>query len=299
MLDREQLETFATVAETGGFDRAARALHVTRGAVSQRVKALEQALGSVLLVRTLPVVATPAGEALLRHVQALRMLEDDTLRALRPGSAAGAPVPVAIAVNPDSLATWFPDAVWPLLRERRMTLEVITDDADHTDGRLARGEVVGCVSTEPQAAAGFVADPLGAMVYRCYASPAFAREFFPAGLDVAAATRAPAMLFDRKDTLHDDYLQRRFGFALANYPRHRLPAPTALLDALAAGVGYGLAPAEQAAPLVDAGAIVELAPGQALDVQLYWHHWAAEPPMAATITRRVLETARARLRQPA
>jgi LysR family transcriptional regulator (chromosome initiation inhibitor) len=40
MLDRDQLETFATVVEQQSFDRAATALSITRGAVSQRIKAL-------------------------------------------------------------------------------------------------------------------------------------------------------------------------------------------------------------------------------------------------------------------
>jgi LysR family transcriptional regulator (chromosome initiation inhibitor) len=296
MLDRDQLETFATVAEIGSFERAARALNVTRGAVSQRIRALEQALACILLVRAQPVTATPAGEVLLRHVKALRMLEGATLRELAPPPRSSAFVPIAIAVNPDSLATWFPDALWPLLLERGIALEVVTDDGGHTGERLARGEVVGCVSTDPVAATGFAADLLGAMEYRCYASPAFARAFFPDGLGVAAAMAAPAILFDRKDTLHDDYLARCFGFAVENYPKHRLPAPDTLLDAVAAGVGYGLAPARQAAPLVQEGALVELAPFEALAVRLYWHHWVSEPPTAAEITRRVVATARERLR---
>ena len=82
MLDRDQLETFATIVELQSFERAAGALRITRGAVSQRIKALEQSLAAVLLVREKPVVATPAGETLLRHVQALRMLEGSTLREL-------------------------------------------------------------------------------------------------------------------------------------------------------------------------------------------------------------------------
>jgi LysR family transcriptional regulator (chromosome initiation inhibitor) len=294
-MDRDHLETFATVAETRNFERAAAALSITRGAVSQRIKALEQALATVLLVRSQPVVPTPAGEVLLRHVKALRLLEAQTLRELATDARPTAPVPVAIALNPDSLATWFPKAVWPLLLERRISLEVIVDDEDYTDERLRRGEVVGCVSTEPTAAAGFVAEAIGAMEYRCYASPAFLQEFFPAGLSVAAAMFAPAILFDRKDALHDAYLARCFGFALERYPQHRLPAPTTLLDAIAAGIGYGLAPSEQAARLVAEGAIVELPPCEALQVELYWHHWASEPALAQEITRCVVESARGEL----
>lgn len=108
MLDREQLETFATVVEQQSFERAACVLSITRGAVSQRIRALEESLSLVLLVRDRPVVPTPAGETLLRHVTALRILEGSVRQALAPTPAKGRPIPLAIAVNADSLATWFP-----------------------------------------------------------------------------------------------------------------------------------------------------------------------------------------------
>ncbi len=62
MLDRDQLETFATVVEQQSFDRAASVLSITRGAVSQRIKALEESLSTVLVKRERPVAATHAGE---------------------------------------------------------------------------------------------------------------------------------------------------------------------------------------------------------------------------------------------
>jgi LysR family transcriptional regulator (chromosome initiation inhibitor) len=291
LLDREQLETFAAVAELQGFERAAGALHITRGAVSQRVKALEQALATVLLVREKPVVPTPAGEILLRHVQALRLLEGSTLRELDPAARSGAPVPLAIALNADSLATWFPALAWPLLRERGVALEVVLEDLDHTRERLVRGQVVGCVSSEPAPVTGFVAQPLGAMEYRCYASPSFAAEFFPAGLSVAAALRAPALLFDRKDSLHERYLAQCFGFAVDGWPRHLFPSPATLIDAIEGGIGYGMLPGRQAASRVAGGVLVELEPHVAVQVDLYWHHWEYEPPLCRELTRRVIALA--------
>lgn len=54
MLDRDQLETFAIVAEERSFERAAHVLNITRGAASQRVKALEDrahAASSALLAQ--------------------------------------------------------------------------------------------------------------------------------------------------------------------------------------------------------------------------------------------------------
>jgi len=295
MLDRDQLETFATVAEAHSFERAANVLNITRGAVSQRIKALEESLATVLLVREKPVSPTPAGELLLRYVKALRMFEGAALQELMPTPKAHAPVPLAIAVNADSLATWFPDVLRKLLLQRRVALEVVTDDQAHTSVRLSRGEVVGCISTDAKPANGFIAECLGAMEYRCYATPAFISEFFPTGLTLPSALAAPAILFNRKDSLHDDFLRRHFGFAVDRYSKHYLPSPLTLLEGVAMGAGYGLVPSSQAAPLVAIGQLVDLVPDEAVLVDLYWHHWDMEPPLAHDITALIVNVARDRL----
>ena len=298
MLDRDQLETFATVAEQQSFERAAAVLHVTRGAVSQRIKALEESLATILLLREKPVTPTPAGESLLRHVKALRLLEASSLRELSTAADHDGPVPLSIAVNADSLATWFPPLLRELFARRLVALEVVTDDQDHTSSRLLRGEVVGCISTDAKAAAGFLAKPLGAMEYRCYATPGFIAEFLADGLTVRNVLRAPAVLFNRKDALHDEFLQRRFGMRIDRYPRHYLPSPSALLEGIAMGAGYGLVPSTQAQGLVQEGVLQELAPDEPVKVDLYWHHWEMEPPIAREITELIVARAEQCLIQP-
>jgi LysR family transcriptional regulator (chromosome initiation inhibitor) len=104
LFDRQQLEAFSAVVEMRHFGEAAAALNVTRGAVSLRIKALEQAVGSPLVVRD-GNTPTPAGEVLLRHIRVLKILEADTQRQIKPMD--GMRPRVAIAVNADSLATWF------------------------------------------------------------------------------------------------------------------------------------------------------------------------------------------------
>jgi LysR family transcriptional regulator (chromosome initiation inhibitor) len=292
MLDRDQLETFATVVEQQSFDRAATVLSITRGAVSQRIKALEESLSTVLVKRERPVAATHAGEVLLRHVKALRILEGSALQELTPTAKPHAPVSLAIAVNADSLATWFPEVLKELLLGQLVALEVIADDQDHTSALLARGDVIGCISTSAKPADGFLAECLGAMEYRCYATPAFASTHFPNGLTVPAVLSTPAVLFNRKDSLHDDFLKKHFGFAVERYARHYLPSPVALLEGVAMGAGYGLIPSWQAAPLVEAGQLVDVCPNEREMVDLFWHHWDLEPPMASDITALIVKVAR-------
>ena len=295
MLDRDQLETFAVVIEQQSFEKAATALSITRGAVSQRIKALEESLSTVLVLRDRPVSPTPAGEVLLRHVKALRILEGSALQELVPRPKPHAPVPLSIAVNADSLATWFPEVLKELLLSQLVALEVIADDQDHTSQLLSRGEVIGCISTSPTAADGFVAECLGAMEYRCYSTSEFAQSAFPDGLTVPSVLAAPAVLFNRKDSLHADFLKSRFGFSIDRYAKHFLPSPVALLEGVAMGAGYGLVPSTQAQPLVDSGRLIDLCPSHGVMVDLYWHHWELEPPLAHDITALIVKVAQREL----
>ncbi|MFP3186049.1 MAG: HTH-type transcriptional regulator ArgP [Paraburkholderia sp.] len=291
--DRQQLETFATVIEARHFGRAARALNVTRGAVSQRIIALEEAFGTPLLVRD-GMMPTPAGEMLLRHVQALQLLEADTLQRIKPAEKGRARI--AIAVNADSLATWFEPVACAVAKDN-FSLELIVDDQDYTLSVLTRGEAMGCVSTASSAPTGFVAEAVGEMEYECVATPEFARAHFAEGVTLHNILAAPAVLFNRKDGLHAVFLERVLGFPVNGYAMHFFPSPIALLMAIRAGVGYGLVPSMQIQSLIDAGDVISLAPQHRIAVSLYWHHWKAAPPNVRQISELILRHARAALNQ--
>ncbi|MFM0234117.1 HTH-type transcriptional regulator ArgP [Paraburkholderia sediminicola] len=285
--DRHQLETFAVVIETRHFGRAAHVLNVSRGAVSQRILALEEAFGTLLLIRD-GVIPTPAGETLLRHIQALKLLEADTVQRIKPEGVGR--TRIAIAVNADSLATWFESVACTIAMEN-FALELIVEDQDFTLPVLMRGEAIGCVSTASRAPTGFVADAVGAMEYECVATPSFCRAHFPKGLNLHDILAAPAVLFNRKDGLHTAFLERFLGFPISGYAAHYFPSPVALLTAVRAGVGYGLVPSMQVQPLLDSGELIALAPNDRVFVNLYWHHWENAPSNARAISEMVMQHA--------
>ena len=76
-LPLDQVRTLLAVVDEGTFDAAAAALHVTPSAISQRVKALEQRTGRVLLLRTKPVRPTESGEVLVRLARQVARLEHE------------------------------------------------------------------------------------------------------------------------------------------------------------------------------------------------------------------------------
>lgn len=292
MLDRSQLEAFAAVVEYQSFERASSALNVTRSAISQRIKALEETLCAVLLIRDRPVLPTAVGEIVLRHVNAVRLLEQEIYLQATPDDKRRERVRLAVAVNADSLATWFGDCATAMLEALPVALEVLVEDQNHTWPMLLRGEVVGCVCTESKPAQGFEAIVLGSMEYRCVSTPAFADTHFPNGLRMREAIAVPAILFNRKDSLHDDFLRLLLGVEVDLYVKHYFPSPMALLNAIQMGSGYGIVPAAQAKALLESGELVDLAPSLPLRVPLYWHHWRQEPPLARRATEFITRCAK-------
>lgn len=294
MLDRQQLETFATVLEYQHFRKAAVKLNISPGAVSQRIKTLENTVGAVLILREPTIVPTRAGEAILRYIMAVRLLEEETFEMVKPGKFP--PVNIAIAVNADSLTTWFEPVSWQLAAQH-IGLEIIVDDQDHTVTALARGDVKGCISTQREPLTGFQADFVGGMRYRCVATPGFVWDKLPKGMTLPSILDVPAILYDRKDAIHDKFLSSLFRVDIGRYRKHYFPSPTALLNAILNGLGYGLVPEMQIGALLESGALVELTPGHSLLLELYWHHWESEPEPLAKITALVMDHARRSLVQ--
>lgn len=297
MLDARQLEALAAVVEHGGFGPAAQALSLTLAAVSLRIKALEDALGQRLLVRGKQVRATPAGQALLAHVKQVRMMEADLLSGLQGGEARSGVrwQSLSVAINADSVASWFLPGVAPLLQRHRLLLEILIDDQDHTHDALKSGDVIGCVTTLAEPMRGCVAEPLGVMRYRCVAAPAVVQRCrTPAGaVSPHKLLAQPAIIFNRKDALQDAFLAQHFGLRQPNYPRHFAPAVEAFETAIELGLGWGMVPEQH---LTQRPGLQELLPGATVDVALYWQHWAREAPSAQRLTQAVKAAAAQHLR---
>ena len=298
MLDARQLEALHAVVEHGSFRAAAQALHLTLAAVSLRVKGLEDQLGQRLLVRGKQLRATPAGQALLAHIKQVRLMEADLLDHL-PGHAVteGAGVSwqtLGVAINADSVASWFLPGVAAALQRHRLLLDIVIDDQDHTHDALKSGEVVGCVTTLSRAMRGCVAEPLGVMRYRCVASPALAKACLgPQGRVAPHRLLAqPAIIFNRKDALQDAFLAQHFGLRHAGYPRHYAPAVDAFETAIELGLGWGMVPEHHLGRRQGHPELVEVLPGATVNVALYWQHWTREPAAAQRLTEAVNEAAR-------
>jgi LysR family transcriptional regulator (chromosome initiation inhibitor) len=291
-LPLEQVRTLLAVVDEGTFDAAAAALHVTPSAVSQRVKALEQRTGRVLLQRTKPVRPTESGAVLVRYARQLARLERDAWGELGL-SGAGEPTRVSVAVNADSLATWFLPA---LTRVAGLCFELHREDEDHTAALLREGLVMAAVTTASDPVPGCAVRPLGRMRYLPAATPEFAAAQLRGRPLADALPEAPVVVFDRKDDLQDGFV-RRLGRGSAGPLRHLVPTSEGFLDAVVAGLGWGMVPEVQAGPLLAQGRLVLLTAGEWIDVTLYWQQWRLDSPALAELAEAVTATAAEALRR--
>lgn len=291
MLQSKHSEAFLAVAETGSFEQAALRLNITASAVTLRLQTLEKKLGHVLIVRERPCRPTLAGQSLLHYLQHSKLLEHNFLQNLT-GQTANAFYQVNIATNADSLATWLLPLLKDLLIEEKIVIHFQVDDQSQTHHLLEAGLVNACVTTESEAMKGCIAEYLGEMHYRFVATPDFIQRWFGQGVTRNALRAAPALIFNEKDDLHTQSIQKNFGLNPSQYPHHFIPSSTAFFDAITMGLGYGWLPDYQSKDLLAAGKLIELSTELSIDLALYWHHWNQQSIQLQKITAFMLQHAK-------
>ncbi|WP_432574870.1 LysR family transcriptional regulator ArgP [Kineococcus sp. SYSU DK005] len=305
-LDLGQLRALSAAVAEGTFEAAARRLHVTPSAISQRLRALEVATGRVLLVRSKPVRVTEPGRVLLRLARQVELLAGDALAELDVDDAGadgdgGLPRTLAIAVNADSLATWLLPALAPLAGS--VCFDLHRDDEGRTADLLRAGSVVAAVTTDPDPVAGCSVTPLGSVRYRPMACAARAREWFPDGPTAAALARAPVVVFDREDDLQHRYLRARLpqdqpgADRPVQPPVHHVPSSAEFLTAVRLGVGWGMLPDLQSREHEADGSLVDLDPAGVIDVALHWQQWRLRSPSLDRVAAAVTAAAHRHLRR--
>jgi LysR family transcriptional regulator (chromosome initiation inhibitor) len=308
----DHLHTLVALVEEGTFEAAAQRLRLTASAVSQRVKAMEQAAGQVLIQRVNPVVPTMAGDIVLRHARQVQLLEGDVATELGAGLQAGGRTSLALAVNADSLGTWFLDALAAVPADSGAVFDIYREDQEHTTSLLRSGTVMAAVTSTAEAVQGCSSVRLGSMRYRAVASPRFVEAWLggvagsaglglagpesagTAGPDLAGLDTAPMVNFDRRDDLQHRFL-RGIGGRATDVPRHHIPTSADFARAVVLGLGWGLLPEQQCLTELGDGRLVELAPGHPIDVVLYWQRWNIASRLLDQVTDAVTRVAAASL----
>lgn len=296
MIDYKQLQALAAIVEEDSFDKAANRLHISQSAISQRLKQLEDSVGQTLVLRCNPIQATNAGQQLIKHYRQISLLQSELYEALSQKQTDGY-TRIAIGLNADSLATWFLDAVQPLLNEDKVLLELKVDDQDQTHHLLKTGQVIGCISSNPKPMQGCICVPLGIMTYRCLASPGYVERYFPDGVNRKNFIKAPIAEFSNKDELQNRYLKKFFQVKANEYPKHRIPSTESFFQMIIRGLACGMIPDQQSRELLKKDIVIDLSPGQFLDIPLYWHVWNLKSDLYRKLTQALTRVASKELTQ--
>jgi LysR family transcriptional regulator (chromosome initiation inhibitor) len=288
-LNPGQLDALVAIAEHGSFEAAARELHITPSAVSQRIRALEAMAGQVLVSRGAPCRPTPHGERLVRLGRQTRLLYDEASAAL----AAVATVELPVAVNADSLTSWFRDVLATAAGWDGTAIRLQVEDQAYSQRLLRSGDVLAAVTSDPEAVQGCSVEPLGALHYVPAAAAEFAGRWRRGRAPDWAAM--PTVVFGAKDDLQRDMLRRR-GVPQLPPVVHQVPTSADFLEAVRIGLGWGMLPELQARAGLAAGELVRLS-GDVLDVPLFWQRWRLDSPRLTTLTDAVREAAGRHLRR--
>lgn len=283
----EQALTLAAIIAEGTFDAAAQRLHLTPSAVSQRVRALEIAVGRPVLQRVRPVELTPAGEAVVRFARQLELLTTDLSDQLEPETGPANPR-ITLVVNADSLHTWALDGL--VRAAEHVQLTILREDQEHSLDLVRRGVAHAAVTATAAPLPGCTSRPLGVMRYRPVCTPAFAARWFDGGPTSANLAVAPVVVYDDKDDLQDRYLRRHRRTPLQP-PRHHVPATHEFGRAVELGLGWAMVPELQLAQLAP-GTLTPLAPSAHLDVPLHWQQWRLTTTALDRVAAEVRDAAR-------
>lgn len=288
-MNQNHLATLLAVLDEGSFEGAADALRITPSAVSQRIKALESDVGRVLIRRTSPVAATDAGEILAQAARRMALLQAETDVALERSISR---VPLSVAINADSLATWFTDVFADVAQWKHATLQLRIEDEAHSLTLLRRGDCLGAVTTEANAVSGCEVRELGVMRYRPVATPALKNAYMVDGAINWADM--PVLRYGPNDALQESDWRGR----LPERPRERrvsqIPSSEAFLMAVHSGLGWAYLADLQSKPFLDSGELVPL-DDTFVDVPLYWQHWRLQSSMLEGLTQSVVAAAKQHL----
>lgn len=297
-LHPDQLGALLAIVDGGTFEAAARALDVTASAVSQRIKALESEVGRVVVVRSTPCRPTATGEALVRLARQQRLLEAELAADLGDPGSTGGHVDLPVAVNADSLATWFVDVLREFAAWDGVALRLHVVDQALSAELLRSGQVLAAVTSDPLPVQGCSTQPLVTMRYHAAAEPGLRDRFATSrGTDWGAM---PLVKFNAVDDLQQHVLDRHR--VVAPPPTHEVPDTTGFQAAIRVGLGWGMLPPQQLDPLVETGQLVRLGSRDFVDVPLHWQRWRLPSRHLDRLTEVVLRAAarsgRPRARRP-
>ncbi|MCP5076685.1 MAG: ArgP/LysG family DNA-binding transcriptional regulator, partial [Psychromonas sp.] len=193
-----------------------------------------------------------------------------------------------LAVNADSLATWFVDALSPLMQQQQIELNLFVEDESKTWERLLSGEALACITNKAKPMSGAESYFLGYMEYFCVATPEFIKRYFPAGINKNSLRFAPGISLDQHDDIHIKYLADHYSLQQGQYPCHTVRSSQAFVDLTLAHGAYSLNSRLHIESYLTSGELVNILPENIVYVPLYWHCWQLSGELMSELTERIV-----------
>lgn len=291
-MDYKAIECLRQVVESQGFEKAGEILGLTQSAVSQKIKRLEQSYSSVLLIREKPLRLTDLGKKLNMHFIKVQLMEQALLQDSNNEKNLQC---LPIAINNDSLATWFIEVISQFSKGKNRRLQTKVADQSKTRDLLKKGEVVAVLSDVGSSIAGGQSLYLGVMEYTLVASPEFIEHYLRADYREKDIHNVPVLIFDENDQLWSSYQHQVLGLEDNAGPSHWLPSTQGFVHMLLNHSVCALVPRIQVKQALADARLVELFPKKVLKVPLYWHSCGLDSHLLNELTETVVDQARLNL----
>ncbi|HEY7865595.1 MAG TPA: LysR family transcriptional regulator ArgP [Psychromonas sp.] len=286
-IDYKLLSALNAVVELQSFELAAAKLCVSQPAISLRLKNLEEKLGQPVVIRGQPITATAIGEKLLSHYKMVQQLENDLMANLFP-TIQSQPVKIYLAVNADSIATWFFDALAEILKSNLIEMNLLITNGSESLDKLRSGQAVGAVMNIESPLPGYRSFKLGEMNYILVASKNFKEQYFNQGVNKAALKMAPGISYDHKDNMHLHFISKHFNLDPSQYYCHKISSSEAFVDLAKRGLAYCLIPQLQIEKELAKGELINLCPELRVSENLYWHSWVLVKGLNKQISQEIV-----------
>jgi len=293
MWDYQLLLALEAVTAERSFQKAAKLLFITQSAVSQRIKQLENSIGQPVIIRSPVISPTTMGQHLITHLRQVRLMEH-SLQEKWPLKKKGASFqPISIALNTESLSTWFIDSIRTILGEENFILELFVDDQERTLQLLQKGKVWGCITSIAEPPHGCKSRYLGNMMYYLVSSPNFKKRYFPKGVDAKSLLKAPAAVYGEYDDMHDNHLRQCFkAYRRGNPIHHFVPSPEGLVQFVLESLAFALLPSLSIQQHLKTGKLINLLPDKPYKLSLYWQTFELQTPETNRLSNAIVEYAK-------
>lgn len=272
MFDYPHLEVLLSVEREQSLEGAANALDVTKSALSQTLRLLEERQGAVVLNRA-EMMPTSFGAKLCRHYEHVSLLEQSFfeshahLFSERPTKTHL----LRIGVPDDTLVNWITDIAFQTNKGERGFLvdtELVNETA--VAKALADHRLCGALTTTEFSIPGMLTFFAGTHTVRAVAAPDFVKRHFSRGVTREAIQQAPALRYDHQEPHMPMWLERNLHDPImlnSNF----LPSSQAIANVCVAGIAWGMVSSLICDPALFDGGLVELIPESGLVQPLYWH----------------------------